>query len=277
MASRAAQKLLDLINYQNPGKGFTFDNVSFANVGVNTTSEPKDSSVRVVAVPNIAFRTSQWVYYNRIDLGVVFSKVEVQISDKALPTGIVVLRDLVDDINARYGTDFEPEDFQNAAIDTSHLPVSVTLRPTSDNPAYRGEFQAWIYKDVPELSEVLIDLDLVGFNYPEADLTKAQGLLYSYGISGSSQIGYLRNFVAGNSAEDEVLAGILRHWRRDPWVIDNVDSDFTLGGSVIAYNGLIADCPLPIARNTSFTNVLVLNLSTHCLKLSGRITIWYSR
>ena len=207
----------------------------------------------------------------------MFSKVEVHISDKSLPTGIVVLRDLVDDINSRYGTDFEPEDFQNAVIDTSQLPVKVTLRPTNDNPAYRGSFDAWIYKDVPELSEVLINLDLIGFNYPEADLTKGQGLLYSYGISANSWTSYLRNFVAGNSGEDEVIATILKHWRRDPWVVDNVDRDFTLGGSIVAYNGLVEDCPLPIARNSGFTNVLVLNLSARCLKLSGRITIWYSR
>jgi len=276
MAGRAAQKLLDLINFDHPGKNFTFDNISFSNIGTNTSSVEKDSAVRVDAVPNVEFRNSFWLYYNRIDLGLLFSKVEVQISDKNLPTGIVVIRDLVDEINSRYGTDFETEDFQNAIIDNSSLPVEIVMRPVQDSPAYRGEFSLWLYKDVPELSEVFISADLIGFNYPDSDSSKAQGLLYSYGLDGSYKTSYLRNFAAGNSSEDDTLVSILRHRTGHDWKVDSVASDFTLGGSVIAYNGKVADCPLPIAKNLSFTNVVVSNLSSFCLKVSGRITIWYN-
>lgn len=277
MATRAAQKLLDLINHDNPGKNFSFDNIYFDNIGDNTTSIEKDSAVQVMAVPGVRWQRSQWTYYNRIDLAVVFSKVEVSISTKLLPSGIVVARDLVDPINAKFGTDFEESDFQNAIIDTSTLPVKVVMRPVKDSPAYRNSFDAWVYLDVPELSDVVIHLDLLGFNYPEADLTKAQGLLYSYGVNGTSQASYIRNLTEGNSGEDDTLAMILKHWTRHDWRIDEAANDFTLGGSVVAYNGKFTDCPLSISSNNAFTDVLVLNLSNKCLKLSGRLTIWYNR
>lgn len=277
MATIAEQKLMDLINHDNPNKDFSFANVYFDNIGVNTTAEPRDSMVQVVAVPGVEFRASKWVYYNRIDLGVVFSKSEVTVSNKSLPTGIVVLKDLVDPINRIYGTDFEASDFQPAVIDMSTLPVKVIMRPTVDNPAYQGSFEAWVYKDVPELSDVLISLDLLGFNYPETDNTKAQGLLYSYGVNGTSQASYLRNFTEGNSGEDDILALILNNWTRHNWLTTETASDFTLGGSLVAYNGKVVDCQLPISGKTDFSDVLVLNLSNKCLKVSGRITIWYNR
>ena len=79
--------------------------------------------VTLSGIVNSKRKGSVTVYYNRIDLPVLFKNIAVSLRFEALAGTTYHTTDLIPKLNAKYGTDFVADDFVDSVIDLSTLPA----------------------------------------------------------------------------------------------------------------------------------------------------------
>ena len=274
--SVAANKLLALVNRDN-ASNIVEEQVVFAAPLVNPDAGiVRNTKLTLTAVPGKGFRNSVTVWYNRIDLGVLFKNIDANV-------GLAVTEGMTTDaliplINAKYGTDFEVADFVQQPLVVSDATQTVVLAADATNVAYIGEFTIKYGSEEVALDSVVLITTLSGFNYPSADLSKGQGAIYSYNLDGSSQPDNFWASVALGAVDATFVVPFNQAYRVDEdWVFDDSKAaDYNLAGAVVVYNGTTAEAPAGHLVNPVYTKVVIMQLSAErCANFGGDITVYY--
>lgn len=274
--SVAANKLLALVNRDN-GTNIVEDQVILAAPLVNPDAGIiRNTKLELTSVPGKGFRGHVTVWYNRIDLGILFKSIDANVG-LAVTEGMTT-DDLIPLINAKYGTDFETVDFVQQPLVVSDTVQSVTLAAVATNVAYIGEFTVKYSSEEIALDSVVLVTTLSGFNYPNADTSKGQGAIYSFNLDGSSQPDNFWASVALGAVDATFVVPFNQAYRVDEdWVFDDSQAaDYNLAGAVVIYNGTTAEAPAGHLVNPAYTKVVIMQLSADkCANFGGDITVYY--
>lgn len=275
--SVAGNKLLALINRDNK------TNLVEAQVTIGTpVANPdagvaRDTKVRVTAVPGKGFKAHVDVWYNRIDLSLLFKNVNANVA-LAVTDGMTTDA-LIPLINAKYGTDFEKEDFTDAQpLVVSDQFQTVTLTAKADNVAYVQSFAVRYGIEEVALDSVILVTTLTGFNYPNADTAKGQAAIYSFNLDGSTAPDDFWSTVAVGPVSASFVTPFNQAYRVDEdWVFDGaVAKDYNLGGAQVIYNGDTSAAPADQLINSTYNKVVLMQLSaTLCSNFGGVLSVYY--
>lgn len=286
----AFNKLLALINRDNSLTGLralTDVNVTAVATVNADGSIARNTHAIVEAVAGKGMRGNVEVYYNRIDLGVLFSKINPNVGITV--TDGMTTDDLIPLINEKYGTDFEIEDFTaSQPLVVSADVQTVTLTAAVDNHAYIGSFELKYGEAELSLDSIVLITTLTGFNYPNGDITKGQAAIYSYNLDGSAQPQDFWSSVALGPVTADFVVPFNQAFRVDEdWIFDmSADTnpegtpippmDYNLAGAVVIYNGATADAPAGNLINPAYTNVVLMSLSpSKCANFGGILSVYY--
>ena len=283
--SVAANKLLALINRDNK-TNLVEDQVVLNAPLVNPDSGiARNTKLKVVAVPGKGFRGDVTVWYNRIDLGLLFKNVNANVGLEV--TEGMTAEALIPLINEKYGTDFEVEDFDA-------LPALVvgggtaTLTAKADNVAYIQSFDVKYGLEEVALDSVVLVTTLTGFNYPNADTSKGQAAIYSYNLDGSSEPNNYWAGLALGAVDASIVVPFNQAYRVDEdWIFDmSADTnpegtvipamDYNLAGAEVIYNGEVAGAPEGNLVNPVYNKVVLIQLSaSKCANFGGVLGVYY--
>lgn len=273
-------QLLALVNRDN-GTNLTDTQVTVNAAAVNTDkSIARDTVVKIDAIPGKGYRGSVTVYYNRIDLGVLFLNVGANVGIN-VPIGGESSDDrLIGLINAKYGTHFEAGDLVAVPLTASADIQEVTLAAVGGNVMYQGQFVVKYGLAETALDSVVLITTLDGFNYPSADLTKGQASIYSYNLDGSAEP---KNFWATVSA-GPVTAAFVKPFNTafrvdEDWVFDASTKDFNLYGATVVFAGdndpAAALAAYGVATNPTYNKVVIMKLGAECANFAGYLTVYF--
>lgn len=275
-------QLLALVNRDNTASlatALTDTQVTVNAAAVNTDSAiARDTVVTIDSIPGKGYRGSVTVYYNRIDLGVLFLNVGANVgltvvdgdtSDKLIPL-----------LNAKYGTHFEVGDLVAQPLEVSTDIKEVVLAAAGGNVMYTGQFTVKYGLEETALDSVVLTTTLSGFNYPSSDLTKGQAAIYSYNLDGSAEPS---NFWATVNV-GPVTAGFVTPFNTafrvdEDWVYDAATGNYNLYGASVVYAGVNDAALLPqgvdVALNPLYNNVVVMQLGAECANFAGYLTVYF--
>ena len=274
--SVAANKLLALVNRDN-ATNIVEDQVVLAAPLVNPdVGVARNTKLDFSAVPGKGFRGHVTVWYNRIDLGTLFKSIDANVG--LTVTEGMTTDDLIPLINAKYGTDFESVDFVQQPLVVSDAVQTVVMAAVATNVAYIGEFTIQYGIDEVALDSVVVVTTLSGFNYPNADLTKGQGAIYSFNLDGSSQPDNFWGSVAVGAVDATFVVPFNQAYRVDEdWVFDYTQAlPYNLAGATVVYNGLVAEAPAGHLVNTAYNKVVIMQLAADmCTNFGGDLTVYH--
>ena len=281
----AVNKLLALINRDNK-TNIVEDQVTLQAPANNTDAGIlRDTKLKLVAVPGKGFRGHVTVWYNRIDLSILFKNVGANVGLEV--TEGMTSEALIPLINAKYGTDFEVEDFE-AATPLLVAGGTATFTAKADNVAYTKSFEVKYGLEEVALDSVVLVTTLTGFNYPNSDLTKGQAAIYSYNLDGSSEPNDYWSKLAVGDVDATIVAPFNTAYRVDEdWIFDaSADTnpegtpipamDYNLAGAKVIYNGEVTAAPQGNLVNKVYKNVVLIELSkTKCANFGGVLGVYY--
>lgn len=281
----AVNKLLALVNRDNH-TNIVDDQITLGLPLVNPDAGiARDTKITLSAVPGKGFRGSVTVWYNRIDLSILFKNVSANV-------GLEITEGMTSDvliplINEKYGTDFEVADFE-AATPLVVEGGTVTFTAKADNVAYKGAFDVKYGLEEIALDSVVLVTTLTGFNYPNADITKGQAAIYSFNLDGSSQPDNFWAGVALGAVTADFVTPFNQAYRVDEdWIFDmSADTnpegtpipamDYNLAGAEVIYNGDVSAAPAGQLVNTVYNKVVLMTLSaTKCANFGGTLAVYY--
>lgn len=283
--SVAKNKLLALINRDN-ATNLVEDQVVFGTATVNPdVAIIRNTKLRLDAVPGKGFRGHVDIWYNRIDLGILFKNVAANVG-LTLTEGMTS-EVLIPLINEKYGTDFEVEDFEAATpLDVDGGTATFTAK--ADNVAYIASFDVAYGLEEVALDSVVLITTLTGFNYPNSDTTKGQAAIYSYNLDGSTQPDNYWAGLALGPVTETIVTPFNQAYRVDEdWIFDmSADTnpegtpipamDYNLAGAEVIYNGATEAAPAGQLVNPVYTNVVLMQLSaSKCANFGGVLSVYY--
>ena len=279
--SHAKQMLVDLVNRDNNLK-LRADQVIFKDVANNWDPLIKRNTYALMeAVPGKGCKNSTPLYYHRIDLSVLFLNVNANVPLPQPLPDTMTTHDLLPLINAKYGTNFEPEDIISTDLDLDNLPGTAQIRAMDGNVAYTSAFTVTFGQEDLVLATIVLNTTLSGFNLPNDDPTKGQAFHYSYNFDGSlDPDGYWTAVTTGPTAATIVAPFNRIKGVEHAWVHQAGATKYNLGGAEIVYNGandaakLLADWK--IVSNPLYRQVVVIKLSaTDCTDFGGYLTVYH--
>lgn len=126
-----AQLITNLINAGNPGRNFTIDRLKFSNL----LPMPKGSERNTQLDVTVDDEKTTTVYYDRLDLGSVVGQIELPYTDQG------VVGDLLDAVNAQFGTRVTTDDILNVEIPAPEsFPAHVLVRAHQQSLIWLGQF-----------------------------------------------------------------------------------------------------------------------------------------
>lgn len=281
----AVNKLLALINRDNK-TNIVAEQVTLGAPQVNSDAGiARDTKLTLTAVAGKGFKGGVTVWYNRIDLAILFKNVNANVGLEI--TEGMTSEALIPLINEKYGTDFEVEDFE-AATPLVVGGGTATFTAKVDNVAYKGAFEVKYGLEEIALDSVVLVTTLTGFNYPNADITKGQAAIYSFNLDGSSQPDDFWAGVALGAVTADFVTPFNQAYRVDEdWIFDmSADTnpegtpipamDYNLAGAEVIYNGDVSAAPAGQLVNTVYNKVVLMTLSpTKCANFGGTLAVYY--
>lgn len=166
--------VLELINRDNRTT-FTFDDILLSPpVALAVTADFRNTKTTVSAKPYGKYRGQETVAYWRLDLARLF----VDPNNRVNGEGVTNTLELLDRINARYGTLMTADDVIVEDIDTTILPITYTLKTLPGSFAYIGQVDIDLRNALEDLGEV-IEFDIMaGVEYPVDPELKEGGLTF---------------------------------------------------------------------------------------------------
>lgn len=234
-----------------------------------------DAMVDVVSNDPAIYYNMKRISYGKLDLDNEFKLLNPTLKFTASDTSYTLLAA----INAKYGLVLTTDDIQLTTVDTSVNPWQIPIRAKTTSPIVKTSVQGVFFKldTTPYLKDVLKTLKLTGLTPPSQDLARLQGPLMTYpafAADGSA----LRNYAVGYvmsapTQNDWAIADILSTTTGEVWGF--TQSNFTLYGATVAYNGLtVLAQSKGYHVNTAYTNVLILNCGV-VGKVGGYVMVHY--
>lgn len=272
--------IIDLINVAN-STSLNSTKISFEVPSV-LSNDPNNhnTGVKVVAVKGSGYIGDVDVTYNRLDIGLLFKNIALNL-DVAKPA---TTKDLLPKLNSKYGLGLTIDDIEDNAVDMSgDGPHTHTIVMKVASLAYIGQVTTTIGPD-PEVGErldtVILQTNLNGLLYPNSDTSKAQAREYSWGIDASSISAYLQVRTKDEVITDNSLAIELNKVVPDVWVYDTNAADYNTANAKVVYAGVNdrtdADGK-PRDTNAAFARIVQFQLSdTLCANMGGILTLGYN-
>ncbi len=273
-------QFLKMLNAKN-NSNLTDQLVTVGAPAKNTdASIVRDTVVTITAIPGKGYRGSVTVYYNRIDLGILFKNLDANVGLTVADGGEDSDQNMITLINQKYGTHFEVGDLVPVQLTKSEDIQEVTLVAVGGNLMYEGEFKVKYGIAEIALDSVVLITQLDGFNYPNADLTKGQASIYSYNLDGSAEPNSFWESVGLGAVDARFVTPFNTAYRVDEdWVFDAATKDFNLYGGQVVYSGtndaakIYTD--LGVATNPTYKKVCIIKLGAECQNFAGFLTVYF--
>lgn len=162
----SAEILVDLINEDNPGHGFTTGILQFGlPVAPAGGSPARNTELVVSAAADSGYSGSVTVLYNRVDMAEIPG-----LNNKIFPAGNAVnVSDLIPEINARYHINLQPSDYVDAALPPftgePNEDLNFQVTANSDSLVWFGNVILTITANDIPLNTVITTTTLNGLNY----------------------------------------------------------------------------------------------------------------
>lgn len=272
--------IIDLINVAN-STSLNSTKISFEAPSV-LSNDPNNhnTGVKVVAVKDSGYIGDVDVTYNRLDIGLLFKNIALNL-DVTKPA---TTKDLLPKLNSKYGLGLTIDDIEDNAVDMSgDGPHTHTIVMKVTSLAYIGQVTTTIGPD-PEVGErldtVILQTNLNGLLYPNSDTSKAQAREYSWGIDASSISAYLQVRTKDEVITDNSLAIELNKVVPDVWVYDTNAADYNTANAKVVYAGVNDRTDAdgnPRDTNAAFARIVQFQLSdTLCANMGGILTLGYN-
>jgi Concanavalin A-like lectin/glucanases superfamily len=260
-------------------KGVTLDPSLYTFGAPTPFADPQGvtntSMLITVAEVTAPYQGSQTVYYTRLNL----SDLTTLLPQPIAANGLTKVSDFWAILNANFGLNFVAGDLN----DNDSITVnpdgsgSVTLIAQANSQGWIGTVTMSFVAGNFDLATTVGTTALPGFMYPNQDLTKPFGELYSYWRDMSAYQSDLQN-INTSTSDLTTLTADLKAVTGDPWV-NTAASRFSLQGAAIVYNGPVVDF-VPIAGtvmtpNTNYVYVLVVQLGSGSLGYGGYLFLHY--
>lgn len=289
LTKKSLDLVIDLINAANTT---TLDETKIhITAPTPLTGDPNNhnTGAHVAAVKGSGYIGSVDITYNRLDIGILFEKIAVNLDlgedGDGNPVKPATTKDLLAALNARYGMGLEESDIVDSPITTTgSAPWSATITMADDSLAYIGELDLTVGPD-PEVGErldtVILTTNLNGLMYPNDDTTKAQAREYSWGIDANTISVWLDARTVDDVIADNSLATELNKIVPEVWKFDDANSiDYNTAGAKVTYAGVNdaedADGN-PRDTNKKFNRIVQFQLDeTKCANMGGILTLGYN-
>lgn len=269
--------ILGAIAAQN--KGVTLD-PSLYTFGTPTPyADPQratnTSMLITVAEVTAPYQGSQTVYYTRLNLSDLASLLPQPIS----ANGLSKVSDFWALLNANFGLNFVIGDLNDSDPITTGSDGSgtVTLIAQSASQGWIGQVTLSFVAGNYDLATVMTGAALQGMPYPNQDLTKPFGELYSYWRDMTAWEADLL-LINTSTSDLTTLTADLKACTGDAWT-NVATSRFSLQGAVVVYNGpVVAFTPIAgtiMTPNPNYTYVLVVQLGAGSLGYGGYLFLHY--
>lgn len=174
-------------------------------------------------------------------------------------------------LNQRFGTAFTAEDIVDGPLDgfTGTGDVTIVAEPLSRYWVGQVTFQ--VQPGRYPLADSIQVTNLPGLPYPNQDLAKVFGEMYSYWRSFTAQNEVLKDLTT-ETTDLTPVKNALAAITGDQWFLVG-QSRYSLNGATILYNGATTGNE---KLNTDYANGMIIQLSADCLGLSGVLYLHYN-
>lgn len=273
MAS-AHERVVRIIN-TTTGAKLNANDVGISNVVVNTNKQiDRNTKCQLTATVDGRLSGAGPFYYNRLDLGKMFfgqnPTVEVPLGSRLTTQQLAQL------VAEKYKVDIQAEDI---VASTSYLvnsfPFDLEIEAVEGSYCVTGKITCRAIQNGAPVEEAMGGRNLSGINPPNGNLSKWQGVFYSWNWQAQMQL-YEILLAAWNGDKKvpvEALPYIQQLAGSDPWVYDEVVvNDFNLGGAKVTFVGNRDDHPL--YASSSYSNeIVVISLAEICDVVGGDLVI----
>lgn len=279
----AVQKLLDLVNQNNPGANLVQNDVAITPAADNTNPAiNRDTAVTLYQGPSRRLRGSIPIWYNRIDLSVLFKNIAASVNyEMPSDTGIVyTTHHILETFNNRYGLDLELSDITAQPLTVVNGVGRATIMAAPGNLVWKGFVEITFGTSIPTLSQLILNPTLSSFNLLSEDPSKGSAAIYSYNLDGTNDPDlYWQQLLEGPVTEAMVDHFNLLQGLGSTWVYSLTPAPYNLYGATVEYSGDNAPESIPSnitqAINPVFDNVAVITLSdAYCVNFAGRLTVY---
>ncbi|BDD79842.1 hypothetical protein [Burkholderia phage FLC9] len=269
--------ILGAIATQN--KGVTLDPSLYTFGAPTPFADPQGvtntSMLITVAEVTAPYQGAQTVYYTRLQL----SDLAALLPQPIQANGLSKVSDFWPILNANFGLNFVPGDLNDNDPITvgSDGSGSVTLIAQSGSLGWIGQVTMSFVAGNYDLATVMTGTALNGLMYPNQDLTKPFGELYSYW---RDMTAWQNDLLQINTSTSDLstLTADLKACTGDNW-INTAAGRFSLQGAAVVYNGpVVAFTPIAgtvMTPNTNYTYVLVIQLGSGSLGYGGYLFLHY--
>lgn len=279
LLATAEKIILDEINIEN-SLSLKPTDIMFGTPSVPTTDDEVKKSaghntmVLIQALPGASALGYTTVYYDRLNFNEVFTGLDGNqpLTVPARLDSVQTARDVVPLINHFYGLSLRPDDVVDAAIDRTTWIVELTAMPES--LGWLGSINAQLTPGDALIPSNFDPSVIKPYSLPYFNIKVGQANVYGYPYRFDKYAQKMMDFGTGDDPEILAQVGyVLTTVTGDPWTIYRNPLSFNLKEAAIVYNGKNkADLP----TNSSYDNVMVIELSLYCLNLGGRLYLHYN-
>ena len=267
----APQQFVAELNSKNDAVATLADllfGVPEATTAEEQTSTGKETKTKVTG-QGAKYYGETWIYYNRQNLSTPLANQLLKI-DFHHP--VTTLYDQLYLLNEQLSSTFTEQDIEDHVFDPAVTEGVITLTAKAGSLGWKGSVS--VAYDVIDPTDVVIpDVLLDGVMTPNnsTDLEQA-ALRYSWWDFKDNRDYFLGLSVGDLSAEDQsTLRDILIAVDGTQWSLTG-PAEYTLAGAKVIYVGN----DVSQAISTLFPNVLVIELSSQCLLMTGRLYLHFS-
>lgn len=273
MAS-AHERVVRIIN-TTTGAKLHPDDVGISNVQPNLNKQiDRNTKCQLTATVDGRLSGAGPFFYNRLDLSKMFHG---QLPTVEIPSGSrLTTQELAVLVAEKYKVDIMAEDIEaSTSYYINQFPFDLEIVAVEGSYCVTGSIIVRAIENGAPIEEAMGVRTLSGINPPNGDLTKWQGVLYSWDWVAPMELYLMMQEVyAGDKiVPPAALPYIQQMAGTDPWVFDEVSrSDFNLAGSKVTFIGNRDDHPLYAASSYS-NEIVVISLTDFCDRVGGDLVI----
>lgn len=264
------QAILDAITALNPGTILVKPEYTFGlPVVVAEDAKFTNTSLLITAKDSLTpYDGAVTIRYRRLPLSDLLQLVPTTIKANDLVTTI----DLANRLNEAYGLNFTTDDIVDEPLTLVGGEGAATITAKPNSFGWLGSVTFQIAVGNYTIGQYLTVTALPGLYYPEQDITKPFGRMYSYWRNFSTVQADLLGMTTMDGPTITALKAALITVTGDAWVND-IESRYSLAGATILYNGITAGST---DLNPDYSHGLIVQLTGSCLGLSGTLNLHYN-
>jgi len=203
LAKTGKELILELVNAEN-ASAITEEQLIFGEP--QSTDSEQNTRLNLTAAPDSPWNSFVDVDYDRLDLNTLFhgERAEISVPKGATPA------DIICHLNFTYGTKFDVTEFKVTPVEDGDLPELYKVEALDNNLAYGGTFDVFVDLERMPLSARILQTDLNGFMYPNADRPSLNNPVFFKDVDGAWNDGGAQDNKLGydRGENSEVVLGL---------------------------------------------------------------------